>query len=192
MEYGAHRMFSEDGQRIVPSVPLVDYDRLIEFLRQFKVLFKCRGLRRLERLVLDFEFYRSERGRLQGRTDDVLFFCAAWEIMVIETGLADRHDFGLASQAPQLGDKIRLINLYVVGMNPCRGVDLPVLRRQRQDAPGRFQIGADRDDPTHFVLGGPGEHRVEIAGEFMSIEVRVRVDEHVTSNDDGFLPRRGG
>ena len=98
--------------------------------------------------------------------------------MIIETGLADRHDPRTFRQLTQRRDDIIRRFFRVSRMNADDRENIRIFFRQLDRAPAALDRSADGDDARDAGFGRARKHLVEVRREIRVIEVRVSVDQH--------------
>ena len=107
-------------------------------------------------------------------------------VVIVEPGLADRHDLRMFRQRDQrLGVDVQFL-MGVVRMGADRAENLRKFLCDRKHLRKFPHAGADGDHAADAGGAGARHHGVEFAGEIGKIEVAVAVDEHFQAFASGF------
>ena len=98
-------------------------------------------------------------------------------MVVVEAGLADGDDPGLAEQLAELVDPVRLLPARLVRIDSEHRPHAVVLGCKRERRPRRLDPGSDRDHSRDAGFAGAGEQLP--GGLVASVEMRVGVDHAV-------------
>ena len=100
-------------------------------------------------------------------------------VVIVEAGLADRHDFRIFRQSDQrFGVDIQFL-MRVVRMGADRAENLRKFLRDRQHLRKFAHARADGDQARDAGGARARDHRVELGGEIRKIQVAVAIDEHL-------------
>ena len=98
----------------------------------------------------DLRLQHSHRGSCRELT--------AWQIVIVQTGLADRRDLRMLCQAAQLRKKVFHLVLDICRMNADDGMNSLVLFGQRHGSPAAFNSRPNGNDPRNAGLRRPPNH----------------------------------
>ena len=102
-------------------------------------------------------------------------------VVVVEPGLADRHDLRMRRQPDQLvGGDVGLLG-GIVRMRADRAIDLVMRLGDRKHAGKALHARRDRHHAADARGDRARDHRVALLGEVGKVEVAVAVDEHAYS-----------
>ena len=98
-------------------------------------------------------------------------------VVVVEPGLADRHDLRMRRQPDQLvGRDVELLG-GVVRMRADRAIDLVMRLGDRQHAGEALHPRRDRHHAADACSDRARDHRIALLGEVREIEMAMAVDE---------------
>jgi hypothetical protein len=97
-------------------------------------------------------------------------------MVIIQAGLANRHDARVLRQLAQRRDHVVLRLLNVARMNANRRINSRILFREFDRTPAALDGCADCDDAFYICLLRAPEHILEIICEIGKIEMCVSVD----------------
>jgi len=170
-------MAAQDGQGVVPRLALVDDGVQPELDREFQLLLEDGSLNGFAGAILQGRidvagsFIAQRRQRLPGAA-------GPGQTVIVEPGLANRHDARMGGQGAQVFDEIPSRFMRGVGVHADDGVNLRILLRERHRPAAALDGGADADDPRHARRGGALEDVIEIGSEVGKVEMRVSIDQH--------------
>ena len=98
--------------------------------------------------------------------------------MIIEAGLANRHDAWIPCELTQRRNHVLAGFLNISWVNADYRKDVRIFLREIDGAPATFNGSADRDDARDTGLGGAAQDIIEVAGEIRIVEMRVSFDQH--------------
>ena len=98
-------------------------------------------------------------------------------VVEVETRLPDRDDFRGFGDALDLAHEGGRGPVRRVGMEPRRRPQAGRPRGQRRGLLGVLGVRGDRDHPANAPRAGPVHHLVEIGGEAVRRQMKVRIEE---------------
>src|SRR4029077_12486911 len=99
-------------------------------------------------------------------------------IEIVEPGLADPDNLGMAGKLDQPGRAGIGLALRLMGMDADRAPDIPKAFGDRQHPFEFREPRTDGDESPHPSIPRAGDDGVELAGESLEIEMAMAVDEH--------------
>ena len=108
-------------------------------------------------------------------------------VVIVEAGLADRHDFTIFRQRDQrLGVDVQFL-VGVMRMRADRTENLGKFFSNGKHLREFTHAGADCDHAANAGGARPLHHSVQLAGEIRKIQVAVAVDEHFQAFASGSI-----
>jgi hypothetical protein len=112
--------------------------------------------------------------------------------VVVEAGLTDRDHLGGARQRRQLIDQRVGDERRFVGMDPDRGEDRRMRRRERNGTAVGVDraAGSDRHHRPHTRRGRTRQHRIAVGVEIVHVEMTMRIDQRRSGGERRRARRR--
>ena len=140
----------EDARHVVVGVARMDHQRQPGFARRRDVAAKAALLRLARRVV----------------------------VVIVEAGLADRHDLGVPRARDQVARRHVQFLVGVVRMGADRAEDVGKSLGDRQHLGVARDPRRDGDQAADAGRARAGDHAVELGGEIREIEMAMAVDQH--------------
>jgi hypothetical protein len=143
-------LFLEDSRHVVVGLARMDHQRQPGFARRGDVVAEAAFLR-LARAVV---------------------------VVIVEPGLTDRHDLGMARARHQIGRGDVELLVGAVRMGADRTVDVRESLRDCNEIVVLLHLRGDCHHPADAGVAGAPDNSVEVAGEIRKIEMAMAVDQH--------------